>query len=151
MIDKNQYQKLLILRAQLDYIIFKDFNKNHDMPDGLKPVHAMTMLKINFIGKISMSELSYSLNMEKGSVTTVADKLINSGYITSNRNSEDRRVYLLELTEKGKIFAEDYIIVHMKYIDGLFNNLELIKKTELFDSIESISNTFDDIDTKHKK
>ena len=149
--EKNEsYETLLILRAQMEYIIFKEFIKNYDMPDGLKQAHVMTILKLKYIKVVSMSELSYALNMEKSSVTSVADKLLGLGYISSERSKEDRRVYHLRLTEKGERFGEIFIEKHMEYISNTFGELDVETRLKLFESINFISETFNTLSITQK-
>ena len=152
MINKKtkSYETLLMLRAQIEYIIFKEFIRNHDIPDGLKQVHVMTMLKINYKKVVSMSELSYALNMEKSSITSVADKLLALDYIYSERSLDDRRVYHLKLTKKGLEFADLFSKKHMEYIETIFDELDLDTRNKLYDSIDFISSTFNTLSVTKK-
>ena len=147
---EKSYETLLILRAQMEYIIFKEFIKGYDMPDGLKQAHIMTILKLKHIKMVSMSELSYALNMEKSSVTSVADKLLALGYIKSERSKEDRRVYHIKLTKKGEEFAEIFSQKHMEYISENLDELDSSSREKFFESIEFISNTFNKLSITQK-
>lgn len=50
---------------------------------------------------ISMNELSDSLNITMGTATTAVSKLVIKNFINRRRDSDDRRVVLVSLTEKG--------------------------------------------------
>jgi DNA-binding MarR family transcriptional regulator len=138
----KSYETLQIVRAQLEHVVFKEFFKNYDLPKGLKQVHAMTIIKLFHIKKVSMSELSYALNMEKSSITSISDKLHDTGFIYSERSKEDRRVYHLKLTEEGLEFAKKLNKDHNKYLDTVFEELDDETNKKLFESVDFIAETF---------
>lgn len=53
-----------------------------------------------------MSSVSQGLNLEKGSFTPVANRLIQYDYIEKVCSKEDKRVSYLILTEKGQEFVD---------------------------------------------
>lgn len=140
---KENFEDLLAIRSQIEQIVFKGFLKEYDLPKGIKQVHAIAVLELRRYGFMSMSELSYLLNLEKASITTIADKLVNYGYITSERSKEDRRVYHLKLTDEGIKFAKDYGSHHMVYIDDLFNEFNEKEYRELFDAVNLVTKSFE--------
>ena len=145
MVKDSRYSKLIILRAQLEQIVFREFVKQYDMPDGLKQVHGITMLKLKYIKALSMTELSHALNLEKASITSIADKLVNFGYIESTRSKEDRRVYKLTLTEKGKKFADDFDEQHQLFLKKKFEKYTDKEQEKLFESLEYITDKFEEL------
>lgn len=147
MANKNvkSYEMLQIVRAQLEQVVFKEFFKSYKLPEGLKQVHAMTIIKLTNIGQISMSELSYSLNMEKSSITSISDKLHEAGYILSERSKADRRVYHLKLTEKGKEFGKKLNKDHEKYLEEVFSELDYETREDFFKSINFVAETFSEL------
>jgi DNA-binding MarR family transcriptional regulator len=53
-----------------------------------------------------MSELSERAVLEKGSFTTVIDKLIAEGLAERERDENDRRKIIVTITDKGREIAE---------------------------------------------
>ena len=49
----------------------------------------------------NMSSIARKLNITVGSLTTAMNSLVNKRYVERHRSEEDRRVVLLNLTEKG--------------------------------------------------
>ena len=139
------YRRLIILRAQLEKIVFKEFFKQYDMPKGLKQVHGMTLLKLKYRKIMSMTELSQALNLEKASVTTIADKLLQSGLIESKRSNEDRRVYNLTLTKLGLDFANRFEKHHQEFLSNKFEEYTSKEVNKLCDSLEYITDMFEEI------
>lgn len=145
MINTDKFNRLIILRAQLEQIVFREFVKELDMPNGLKQVHAITMLKLKYIKRLTMTELSRALNLEKASITSIADKLIKYDLIESNRSLEDRRIYYLTLTEKGKEFADDFDKKHKEFLEKKFSKYSDKELEKLFDSLEYITEMFEEL------
>ncbi|HOO32637.1 MAG TPA: MarR family transcriptional regulator [Thermotogota bacterium] len=54
----------------------------------------------------TMSELSERAVLEKGSFTTVIDKLIDEGLAERERDENDRRKIIVSITQKGRETAE---------------------------------------------
>ncbi|MFZ5967274.1 MAG: MarR family winged helix-turn-helix transcriptional regulator [Bacillota bacterium] len=65
------------------------------------------MMVINFTPKLSPTELSTILNIQKGSLTTIIKSLINLGLLRKEYDAFDDRKYYLFLTEEGKNFVTD--------------------------------------------
>ena len=64
---------------------------------------ALIIIKNN--RKISMTDLCNKLNIEKGSLTSMIDDLSEKGYVTRERDTADRRKYIITITESGEIIT----------------------------------------------
>ena len=123
MVFEKSLNTIFELHSALEHNIFKHFIKNYPLPDKLNHRHMRAIVILHFKETASMSEMSNVLGIEKGSFTTVAEKLIKTGYIFNQRNEKDRRVYELRLTEKGSQLAETFVKDHRAYITDLFSKL----------------------------
>lgn len=65
------------------------------------------MMVINFKPKLSPTELSIILNIQKGSLTTIIKSLISLGLLRKEYDPLDDRRYYLYLTEEGNNFVID--------------------------------------------
>jgi DNA-binding MarR family transcriptional regulator len=63
---------------------------------------AMILRKLEVNGPQNVSALADSLHITPGAVTGLSDKLISSGYANRKRDTNDRRVVHLEITDQGK-------------------------------------------------
>jgi len=52
--------------------------------------------------EISQKDLSYLLDMSKQSLAELLGKLEKSGYVTRTQSEQDRRAYLIKLTDEGR-------------------------------------------------
>jgi len=84
------------------------------------------------------TEISYLLGREKHSITPVVESLVKAGYIIRGKDSSDRRIINLILTDEGKkIIREiqpltistiaDIPVGSQKEFDALFKTLELFR------------------------
>jgi DNA-binding MarR family transcriptional regulator len=70
----------------------KELNNNSQM---------MAIMIIGKAGTITPTSLSKLINMEKGSLTTLIDSLVEKNFVLRSGDLNDRRKVLLSLTSKG--------------------------------------------------
>lgn len=58
---------------------------------------------------VSMGEIHEELHMANSTVTVIVDYLNEAGLVKRKRDTEDRRVVLLEITEKGREIMESLL------------------------------------------
>lgn len=92
-------------------------------------------------GRANMSEMSRFMNIEKGSLTSVADSIIRNGLVRRIQDENDRRKIYLELTDrsdgvirKGKQALNAHIsgklaMLPKRDVDALFQALRTIQTT----------------------
>ncbi|MCH4886529.1 MarR family transcriptional regulator [Acidaminobacter sp. JC074] len=141
--SEHDMEHIMYMRAQMEHLFFRGFIKEYDLPKGVKQSHAITMIILYFHPNESMSKLSKGLNMEKGSITTVVDKLVKLGYAVSERSTSDRRVYHINLTETGMAFAKKFTSDHKAYIGSLMDQLDQESRDEFFKAAGVISKTLE--------
>ncbi|MBN2899041.1 MAG: winged helix DNA-binding protein [Clostridia bacterium] len=151
MLMEKSVNTIFELHSAMEHNLFKAFFKRYEMPEGLKHRHIRAMIALYFNKKMIMSEVSSVLNIEKGSFTTVADKLIDMGYVVTERSTKDRRVYELSLTEKGTALTQDFLAAHRAYISQLFDQLEETRMATFSEALEVVTSVLMDVgDEKFK-
>ena len=80
--------------------VFHDFHHASGKLD-LNKTHMKTLMIIYIENNPYMTKVCYHMNMEKGSLTPVIDRLIQLKLVERRRSSEDRRKVNLHLTEVG--------------------------------------------------
>jgi len=70
---------------------------------------------------ISINELAKKTSLGKSTLTSMLDRLEQSGHIKRVPSKEDRRKILIECTEKDKAMQDDYVKVSAE-MSGLFYN-----------------------------
>ena len=113
----------------LDYL--KLYSTSYDV--NKTQLRALIFIKNN--GPKSMTELCLKLNIEKGSLTSMIDDLTDKGYVVRERDLNDRRKYLINLTEKGSELASECI---KKLANGLDEKLSKLSEEDRDDYLKSI-------------
>lgn len=109
--------------------IDKQLNKS-----GLVRTHFRILHELVGGKELSMSDLSEILYVTKPNITVLIDKLVKLDYVARVNSNNDRRVYLIRLTDKGENFikgsAEELKKSSAHFLSNLdAEDLELIKQT----------------------
>lgn len=70
------------------------------------PVQAMLLFYLQKEDGLSLTEISSGLMLENPTITGLIDRLEKLGYVRRADDPNDRRVYLVYLTEKGRRVAD---------------------------------------------
>ena len=127
--DKNELlEQLFYLNKSYHYISteFDDITyKFEDISVGDMAIHILHFITEN--ENTTITEIASSLHKSTGSVFKHVKVLIKKGLVSQTRNENDKRIYNLVTTEKGKRLIE-----HDSYFDELF-------KKNIFEKLSLIS------------
>jgi len=132
-------KKIFKLSWSTEEIFFKSFEHATKLPDGLNFTHVKAIMNLNHGGPQCMSSISKKLVMEKGSFTTVAQKIISKGYVEKIQDEGDKRRFRLNLTDKGNELAERIKIEHLAHINAIIKTFSDEEKDEYFALMEKLS------------
>jgi DNA-binding MarR family transcriptional regulator len=88
---------------------------------------------IGFQGKTNFKNLASALGVTPANVTGIVDRLVEQGLVLRRENPEDRRILLLEATDKGNNLVSELKesgISHMSCILGLLSMEDLSALTQ---------------------
>jgi len=91
----------------------------------------------------TMTEVSRDLNITMGTLTTGVDKLIKKGYLVRKRTEEDKRVVLVELTEKGIEAKKMHDTFHRDMISSVIETMNDKEEAILIQALEKLIGFFD--------
>jgi len=123
--NKNLF-KILELNYIIEDAFFKGF-QDIKLPYKFSSSQIKTLINLDYGKHMTMSEISRRLNIEKGSFTPVANKLIELGCIEKIRSLEDKRISYLVLTDKGKKYVD---ILAQEVTNSMENKLRNLSKEE---------------------
>jgi MarR family transcriptional regulator, organic hydroperoxide resistance regulator len=86
--------------------IFQMFERDHIKPYGFTISQSYTMIEVLKNHQLTMNDLSNKMNLSISTMTRVVEKLVRDGYVKRSKSSEDKRVVLISLTNKGKTATE---------------------------------------------
>lgn len=112
------YHKLLQIEA--DLLENEDCEcQTQDMT--LKQVYYLRI--IDQKDKVTFSQLAQETCNSKPTITELISKFISMDCVYRERSSEDRRVYYIYLTPKGKLIARAQERTQIRFIDHIRNSL----------------------------
>ncbi|MDC0559091.1 MarR family transcriptional regulator [Candidatus Izimaplasma bacterium] len=83
-------------------------------------------------GRSKTQRIGEIVFITSGAITYFTNKFVNKGLITRLQDENDKRIYWLELTEKGKEFYLEVIEKHTEYLNNLFAKFNEIEKETLY-------------------
>lgn len=81
---------------------------------GITYTQYITMMVFWEDKKINVKELGKKLFLDSGTLTPVLKSLEAKGYVRRYRSSEDERVLMVEITDKGEALKENAVLVPQK-------------------------------------
>lgn len=92
----------------------------------------------------TMSEIANGLSITVGTLTTAINRLINKEYVERKRIEKDKRVVLINLTEKGELAYEHHGEFHDEMIKGAINGMSIDEELVLISSLDKITKFFEE-------
>jgi DNA-binding MarR family transcriptional regulator len=83
------------------------------------PIQVMLLFFLQKNNGSSLTQISQGLMLENPTVTGLIDRLEKLGYVKRSDHPNDRRVYLVHLTEKGKKVAKKALPIVKKLNDQI--------------------------------
>jgi MarR family 2-MHQ and catechol resistance regulon transcriptional repressor len=83
------------------------------------------------LGPLSQKELGFKLLKSGGNITIVIDNLERDAYVERRRGTEDRRIFSVHLTKKGKRRLEEILPVQVNFLTNEMNRLSKAEQIEL--------------------
>ena len=87
---------------------------------------------------LSKTELSKQMMVSNGNVTWLAKRMVIEGLITLEPAALDRRVKLVELTNKGVADFKKMAVEHEKWLINIFKDLKNNDLNQLFRSLNHV-------------
>lgn len=94
---------------------------------GLNSSQLSCLLALERTGSLPLSKLSKKVALSPSMITAIVDQLENKELVARNRKTADRRVILIELTEKGKEVVKE---APPSFQEQMVNSLSYLKEDE---------------------
>jgi len=85
-------------------------------PEGLTASQFSTMKALKLQGPLAQRDIAKYLLKTGGNVTVVVDNLEKQGYVTRIRDTEDRRIVFVKLTNEGEALFDQAYPAHRRRI-----------------------------------
>jgi len=87
---------------------------------------------------ITMGEMCEKLFLACSTATDLIDRMEKNGFLERKRDSQDRRVIRLSITDKGKEVISEVIAARRRYVATIVSKLTEQEKVELANSLEKL-------------
>lgn len=136
--DKNFLRNFREVLRLFDRELF--FQNISSCCGGVTLAQCHTLLEIENNDKITVTELSGNLLLDKSTTSRTVDSLVKSGFVKRSIPSNNRRITSLYLTEAGKKTCQDINWNNEKYLEDSLSQLSDIEKKELLRLFDKITN-----------
>ena len=96
-------------------------------------------------GTSKMGDIALLLNLSMSAATSIVDKMIDMKLLKRERSSDDRRVVIVELDDKGKATADQIMEDRKKCINDIFSVLEDKERKEYLRLITKVYDNLGDL------
>lgn len=122
---------------------FQLFERDQIKVFGFTSSQCYCMLELLKSNGLTMNELSEKMNLNTSTMTRIVDKLVRDKYIVRERLEEDRRIVIVNLTNKGKKASLKLNKSISEYYEKIANNLPQGRVQEVLDSVSLLLNAFE--------
>lgn len=123
--------------------MFQLFERDQIKIHGFTSTQCYALLEIWKNGSISMKELSDKMNLNSSTMTRILDNLVRDGFIERVKSLEDRRLVLVELSNKGKESANKLNETVNTYYKKIILNIPNGKLDEVMKSTNLLVRAFE--------
>jgi len=110
-----------------------------------------TIEAIGLYGSKTMSEISSSLEITMGTLTTAVDKLIKKGYLERNRSNTDRRIVNVSLLKRGKLAYRIHEKFHLEMVQEIMMDFTQEEEEILLTALSKLNYHLKEIYKQHNR
>lgn len=119
--------------------IYNYLNKNLEKYD-ITPEQLLVIKTLSNYHHISQKELSDLLDKDQNTIKAIVDKLQQKKFIERKQNPNDKRAYILELTENSKKILTELLKIEEQIMEKLTLNISDNDKTTVSSTLKTIRN-----------
>lgn len=143
--DKNDQAKKIVNELLVDIfnrilIIEAEFMKQMHIKLSMNEIHVIEA--IDKVAEPSMTNIAKKLHITVGSLTTAINTLFQKKYVTREKDADDRRKVLIQLTDLSHDVLKKHALFHEQMIDSVFKELNVGEDQILIDSLKNLSSYF---------
>jgi len=122
---------------EINKILNRDLKREMIRLDlGLSHFYILTTLYREKV--LSSGNLAKSLDVRNSTITSLVDRLVKLSLVKRGRCERDRRVVLVELTDKGKKLTEKLLTLRKERLKEIVKELPEEKVKEIYESIKRV-------------
>jgi DNA-binding MarR family transcriptional regulator len=114
--------------------------KNQGVKLSMSEIHVLEA--ITKVEEPTMTNIANKLGITVGSLTVSVNILYQKGYVSRDRDSEDRRKVVVGVLPKAEEVLEKHNDFHNEMINSIFNDLKIEEDELLISSLKKLSSYF---------
>lgn len=107
----------------------------------ITPAQFDVLQRLYFDGPQTMTKLSQTLGVAKSTMTGLVMRLERDGFLKKQPSKDDRRVILVDITEKGVEVIKSVIKKRVDYVEELLNHLRADAVKTTFKVLKNLDET----------
>jgi DNA-binding MarR family transcriptional regulator len=121
------------------------YHKDYGIEPNLNKSQQKALFIIKKKGRIIPSSLGKAIDMQKGSLTTLIDSLVEYGFVKREGDSEDRRKQWIFLTSQGEEYISKLMSSFQKEFERIFEKADSQDILKMIESIEFVKEVLKNI------
>lgn len=130
-------EELELLFRRINYVIFKK-GRSVLSEFGITPPQFTTLSTVSYHDGITMGDLCDHLFLTSATVTGLVDRLEERGFVFRERDTADRRVVRLHITEEGKAVLAKAVEMRRALLARYLEGLETEEKKQLVELLKKL-------------
>ncbi len=106
---------------------------------GLSLIQFNTLMRLHHRGACPLSEVGAELDITPAATSQMVDKLVQTGYLTRTEDPTDRRVKVLDLTEKGRALVLAAVAARNAWLADLAASLSPSERAALAQALNTLA------------
>lgn len=106
---------------------------------GLSLIQFNTLMRLHHRGTCAVSEVGAELDISPAATSQMVDKLVQNGYLTRTEDPTDRRVKVLDLTEKGRALVLAAVSARNAWLADLSASLSAPERDTLAHALTTLA------------
>ncbi|GMA62558.1 putative HTH-type transcriptional regulator YusO [Alicyclobacillus fastidiosus] len=107
--------------------------------EGLTRGQIFMLYHIRQSDRCTVSELAGKMDVKPSAITVMLDRLENNGYVSRERDTEDRRVVNVVLTDFARSVIDDAVDMHNRLVDHHLAQLLQNEVEQLLNTLEKLA------------
>jgi DNA-binding MarR family transcriptional regulator len=147
----EQVQFSYITRQWMDMFMHRSMRgwSHFAKSTGLSMPQFSILMQLHHRGGCALSQISERFDITNAAASQLVDKLVHSGYLERTEDPSDRRVKMLNLTDKGHVFVEQGIQQRHRWLDDLVNNLTSEEKDKVSEALTILTKAAQRLEEKN--
>ena len=104
--------------------------------------HGNILFQLSRVESLKMNELSRLINRDKSTTTVLIRKLEQEGYVKTVASTEDKRIKIVSLTQKGRLYNKVTGDISSELLDRFYHGFTEEEKQELTRLLTKIAANF---------